>query len=96
MLGHRENVRGANNGGPQPSKALRKIWIFTLCLSLSGWIAFALFHAATTAMDANGFIHEPLFGLIPVSFVFLLITAVLASFDLARVFKRHRALAKWR
>ena len=56
-------------------RVLRFMWIVALFLSLAGWALLALFHASSTYVDAQGVVHEPLFGLIPISW-FLLLAAI--------------------
>ena len=71
-------------------KVLRLAWVLALGLSIAGWITLALFSEKTMWVDSNGFLHEPLFAIIPLSFFFLLLGLVLAVLDLAlRLRKRH-------
>jgi len=65
-------------------------WVGALCLSVVGAIVLGLFLKQTTWLDANGFVHEPLFGLIPLSYLFLLLAIVLGLTDGVLTLKRHR------
>ncbi len=69
---------------------LRLAWILALCLSMAGWMTSALFLDKTTWIDPEGFLHEPLFGLIPMSYFFLFVAIVLAAFDVARKLRKRR------
>ena len=61
-----------------------------LSLSAAGWVATALFSEATSSLDAKGFLHEPLFWLIPVSYIFLFVAVVLAVLDVVRTLGKPR------
>ena len=67
-------------------KFLRLTWILALCLSIAGLITLGLFSDKTTWIDSNGFLHEPLFGLIPISFFLFFLAIVLAVLDMALKF----------
>lgn len=71
-------------------KLLRLAWVLALCLSIAGWITLVLFSDKTTWIDSTGFLHEPLFGLIPLSYFFLLVGLVLAVCDMALKFRKRR------
>lgn len=71
-------------------KLLRLAWILAFCLSIAGWITLALFSDKTTWIDSHGFLHEPLFGLIPISYFFLLVGIVLAVVDMAFKLRKNR------
>lgn len=71
-------------------KLLRLAWVLALFLSIAGWITLALFSDKTTWIDSDGFLHEPLFGLIPLSYFFLLVGLVLAVFDMALKLRKRR------
>ena len=75
-----------------PSKRLflRLAWIFSLCLVAVGWTVLSLFSDRTTWIGSDGFLHEPLFGLIPISYFFLLVAIVLAVFDLVLKLRKRR------
>lgn len=64
-------------------RVLRLIWMVALFFSLAGWTLLALFHASSTYVDAQGVLHEPLFGLIPISWFLLLAAMVFGLCDLA-------------
>ena len=75
---------------PRKRNFLRPAWILASCLSIVGWLTLALFSDKTSWIDADGVLHEPLFGLIPISFFFLLVAVVLAVLDtVSRLRKRH-------
>jgi hypothetical protein len=61
-------------------RALRISWIICLGFSLAGWVVLAIF--GTSEVGADGVLHEPLFGLIPISSFLMLIAIVLALGDL--------------
>lgn len=67
-------------------KFLRLTWVVALCLSIAGLITLSLFSDKTTWIDSNGFLHEPLFGLIPISFFLFFVAIVLAVLDVALKF----------
>lgn len=62
-------------------KFLRIAWIVMLVLSMVGWTIVVLFLNKTSWIDDNGFVHEPLFGLMPLSVFCFIIGAVLALLD---------------
>lgn len=62
-------------------KFLRRAWIVILGLSMVGWVTLTFFSEKTTWIDADGVLHEPLFGLIPMSYLCLFVGAVLALLD---------------
>lgn len=69
---------------------LRPAWILSLGLSVAGWAVLALFFNKTSSIDRDGFLHEPLFGLIPISYFFLFLGVVLALLDVARKLRKRR------
>lgn len=69
---------------------MRLAWILALSLSIAGGTTIFLFLEKTTWMDADGFLHEPLFWLIPTSYFFLLLAIVLAVFDVALTRRKNR------
>lgn len=71
-------------------KILRLTWVLALCLSIAGGVTVSLFLDKTTWIDADGVLHEPLLGLIPISFFFLFVAIVLAVFDMALKLRKHR------
>ena len=71
-------------------KMLRLAWVLALCVSVAGFATLALFSDSTTWIDATGFLHEPLFGLIPISFFFLLVGLALAAIDAVLTLRKHR------
>lgn len=70
-------------------KVLRLTWILALCLSIAGWVALGLFSDKTTWIDSNGFLHEPLFALIPISYFCLFIGVILFVFDAILKFRKN-------
>ena len=59
----------------------RWLWLLTLGLSIACFAVQLVF--GTSDIDDHGFVHEPLFGLIPVSPALWLITFVLLVLDIA-------------
>jgi hypothetical protein len=59
-----------------------------LCLFIAGG-SVTLFLNKTSWIDSDGFLHEPLFGLIPISYFFLLMAIVLALLDMAHMLKKR-------
>ena len=70
-------------------KFLRLAWVLALCMSIAGWATLVLFLDKTSWIDADGFLHEPLFGLIPISYFFLFVAIVLAVLDIALKLRKH-------
>ncbi|ASX26725.1 DUF3955 domain-containing protein [Candidatus Williamhamiltonella defendens] len=70
-------------------KFLRLMWFLMLSFSILGWFVYALFSDKTSWVDTDGFLHEPLFGLIPISYFFALVAIMLALFDLALKFRKY-------
>ena len=69
---------------------LRLVWVLALCLFAVIWTVLGLFPDKTSWIDSDGLVHEPLIGLIPLSFFFLVLGLVLAVFDMAlKSGKRH-------
>ena len=66
---------------PKKRNFLRKMWVLALCLSVAGWLTTALLMDRTSWIGADGVLHEPLFGLIPISFFFLFVAIVLGILD---------------
>lgn len=67
---------------PRDGIPLRRwLWLLTLSLSIACFAVQAVF--GTSEIDADGFLREPLFGLIPVSLALMLITLVLGVLDIA-------------
>lgn len=62
-------------------KFLRLAWIVMLSLSVICGAIVIVFLDKTTWVDADGVLHEPLFGLIPISFFCFFVGAVLALLD---------------
>lgn len=73
---------------PRRARLLRWLWVSTLCLSLGCGAVVLVF--GTSEIDSHGFLHEPLFGLIPVGLSLLLIAVVLAVLDMALGFAARR------
>ncbi|MEB0215675.1 MULTISPECIES: DUF3955 domain-containing protein [unclassified Undibacterium] len=71
-------------------KILRWAWVSCLCLFIIGMTILGLFAEKTTWIDANGRLHEPLFGLVPTSFFFLSVALLLAILDFALRFIKPR------
>lgn len=63
-------------------KCLRLSWRLSLCLFITGGAIVYLFLDKTSRVDDNGILHEPLWGLVPLSVFFMSVAAVLALFDL--------------
>ena len=71
-------------------KQLRSAWALALCLSVAGWVILFLLPYEPTWMDTDGFLHEPLFWLIPISYFFLFVSILLACVELALKFRNPR------
>lgn len=84
---------GANSTGDKISTSktkigrLRLVWMLTLCLSITGWVILVLF--GTSEVDDNGVLHEPLFGLIPISYFLLFVAILLAVVDTILRFRKR-------
>ena len=61
-------------------KALRAVWISALCLAVACWAILGMF--GVSWIDEPGILHEPLFGLIPISFALLGAAILLAAADI--------------
>ena len=69
---------------------LRFAWLATFCLATLGLLTLVLFHEETTWIDNNGFLHEPLFGLVPLSLFFGFAAIVLAIIDAVIAIKTRK------
>ncbi|ASV34042.1 DUF3955 domain-containing protein [Candidatus Hamiltonella defensa] len=76
-------------GSLKNRKFLRLMWFLMLSFSILVWFVHALFSDKTSWVDTDGFLHESLFGLIPISYFFALVAIVLALFDLALKFRKY-------
>lgn len=71
-------------------RVLRFMWMVALFFSLAAWTLLALFHASSTYVDEQGMLHEPLFGLIPISWFLLLTAIVFGLCDLVCAWRARR------
>jgi len=70
-------------------KCLRLAWVMALCLFLASGVSVTLFSNKTSSVDSDGFLHEPLFLLVPISYCFLLVSIVLGLLDMVLVLKKR-------
>jgi hypothetical protein len=93
ISGRTDAQNGASDTGSTASsgkrKFLRLAWALALCMSIAGWATVVLFLDKTTWIDTDGFLHEPLFGLIPINYFFLFVAIVLALLDMALTLRNH-------
>ena len=71
-------------------KILRWVWIVASCLSVVGATVVGLLFNETSWLDADGSLHEPLFGLIPVSYLFFFLAILLGLADAALTLRTRK------
>lgn len=81
------NVRTSASSGKR--KFLRLAWFIALCLFSAAGVSVTLFLDKTSWVDSDGFLYEPLFALIPISYFFLLGAIVLALLDVVLMLKKR-------
>ena len=85
----RTDAKQGASGKHSQRNFLRLAWVLALCMSIAGWVTVVLFLEKTSWIDIDGFLHEPLFWLIPTSYLFLFVAIVLAISDMALKLKKH-------